>query len=123
VNRYALLILDSNPVSIEQWRQELAGFANKFDICSAESIEEAQQWLEFLEQHEQIVALVIASHHEALNGAEFLIRLDKISHTRYARKVLISCGQDIQAILNAVNEGRLDYCLTKHQAIARSRFT
>ncbi|MCR9387074.1 ATP-binding protein [Vibrio metoecus] len=113
MNRYVLLILDSNPVSIEQWRQELAGFANKFDICSAESIEEAQQWLEFLEQHEQIVALVIASHHEALNGAEFLIRLDKISHTRYARKVLVSCGQDIQAILNAVNEGRLDYCLTK----------
>ncbi|KQA19614.1 ATP-binding protein [Vibrio metoecus] len=113
MNRYALLILDNNPVSIEQWRQELAGFANKFDLCSAESIEEAQQWLEFIEQHEQIVALVIASHHEALNGAEFLIRLDKISHTRYARKVLVSCGQDIQAILNAVNEGRLDYCLTK----------
>ncbi|MEK6214504.1 MAG: ATP-binding protein, partial [Vibrio fluvialis] len=49
----------------------------------------------------------------AFNGADFLIHLDKLPHTRNARKVLISCGQDIQAILNAVNEGRLDYCLTK----------
>ncbi|EGQ8093750.1 cyclic nucleotide-binding domain-containing protein [Vibrio cholerae] len=113
MNRYALLILDNNPFSIEQWRQELSGFASKFDLCSAESIDEAQQWLEFIEQREQIAALVIASHHEALNGADFLIRLDKVAHTKHARKVLVSGGQDIQAILSAVNEGRLDYCLTK----------
>lgn len=42
-----------------------------------------------------------------------MIRLDKVAHTKHARKVLVSGGQDIQAILSAVNEGRLDYCLTK----------
>lgn len=113
MNRYALLILDNNPISIEQWRQELVGFASKFDVCSAETVDEAQRWLTVLEHQGQNAALVIASHNDKLDGAEFLIRLDKIPHTKHARKVLISGGQDIQAILNAVNEGRLDYCLTK----------
>jgi len=113
VNRYALLCLDNNPISVEQWRHELSAFAAKFDLHTADSVEDAQQALEFLEEQGQTVALVVASHHEAFNGADFLIHLDKLPHTRNARKVLISCGQDIQAILNAVNEGRLDYCLTK----------
>ncbi|ELV8552594.1 ATP-binding protein [Vibrio fluvialis] len=113
MNRYALLCLDNNPISVEQWRHELSAFAAKFDLHTADSVEDAQQALEFLEEQGQTVALVVASHHEAFNGADFLIHLDKLPHTRNARKVLISCGQDIQAILNAVNEGRLDYCLTK----------
>ncbi|MGL4192593.1 ATP-binding protein [Vibrio misgurnus] len=113
MNRYALLILDNHPLSVANWCQELASFAGKFNIYSSGSVEEAEQQLEFIEQSEQIVALVIASHHPELNGAEFLIRLDKIAHTKFARKVLISGDEDIQAILNAVNEGRLDYCLTQ----------
>ncbi|MGL6026107.1 MAG: cyclic nucleotide-binding domain-containing protein, partial [Vibrio sp.] len=113
MNRYALLILDNHPLSVAGWRQELASFAAKFNIYSSGSVEEAQQQIEFIEQNEQNVALVISSHHPDLNGAEFLIRLDKMTHTKYARKVLISGGEDIQAILNAVNEGRLDYCLTQ----------
>lgn len=112
MNRYALLIIDNNPLNLEQWRQELSDFSSKFDLCSAESVDEALQWLEYIEQHQQLAALVIASHHATFNGADFLIRLDKLPHTKHARKVLVSGGQDIQAILNAVNEGRLDYCLT-----------
>lgn len=113
VNHYALLCLDNNPISVDQLRFELAPFALKFDLHTAESIEEAEQTLEYLQEQQQTIALVIASHHEAFNGADFLTHLDKSEHTRSARKVLISCGQDIQAILSAVNEGRLDHCLTK----------
>lgn len=113
VNRYALLCLDNNPISIEQWRHELSIFSAKFDLYTADSMLEAQQALEFIKDNQQTAALVIASHHEGFNGAEFLVQLDKSPETKYARKILISSGQDIQAILNAVNEGRLDYCLTK----------
>ncbi|MCG3728171.1 ATP-binding protein [Vibrio cincinnatiensis] len=113
MNQYALLCLDNNPISVEQWRHELSAFVTKFDLYTAESFEEAEQALEFMEEQEQVVALVIASHHQSFDGANFLVQLDKIDHTKNARKILISCGQDIQAILNAVNEGRLDYCLTK----------
>lgn len=113
MNQFSVLCLDSNPISIEQLRRELSSFAAKFDLHSAESIEEANAVLEFCTEQRQTVALVIASHHESFNGADFLIRLDKNDLTKSARKILISCGQDIQAILSAVNDGRLDHCLTK----------
>ncbi|MGF1720513.1 ATP-binding protein [Vibrio kyushuensis] len=113
MNTFALLYLDNNPISVEQLRTELSHFSTRFDIHTAESIEEAHCTLDFCKQQGQTVALVIASHHSHFNGAEFLIQLDKSAHTKTARKILLSCGQDIQAILSAVNEGRLDHCLTK----------
>ncbi|PFG55988.1 C4-dicarboxylate-specific signal transduction histidine kinase [Vibrio sp. ES.051] len=113
MNRYAVLCLDNNPISAEQFRLELSAFSSMFDILSVESIEEAQSALEYLEQREQTVALVIASHHTHFNGVDFLIGLDRTPHTEQARKILISCSSDIDAILTAVNEGRLDHCLTK----------
>lgn len=113
MNRYAVLCLDNNPISAEQFRLELSGFSSKFDILSVESIEEAQSALEYLEEREQTVALVIASHHAHFNGVDFLVDLDRKPHTQSARRILISCSSDIDAILTAVNEGRLDHCLTK----------
>lgn len=113
VNRYAVLCLDNNPISIEQIRSELASFAHRFDIHTADTIEEAEQTLTYLKEQQQSVALVIASHHTQFNGVDFLIQLDRSTHTQQARKVLVSCSSDIQAILSAVNEGRLDHCLTK----------
>lgn len=113
MNRYAVLCLDNNPVSAEQFRLELSPLASRFDIHSVESIEEAQSALEYLEERQQSVALVITSHHANLNGVEFLIGLSRAAHTEKARKILISCSSDIDAILTAVNEGRLDHCLTK----------
>ncbi|MGR5238802.1 ATP-binding protein [Vibrio alfacsensis] len=113
MNRYAVLCLDNNPISAEQFRLALSVFSNKFDILSVESIEEAEHTLEYIEQRQQNVALVIANHHGTFNGVEFLIGLDRKPHTERARKILISCSSDIQAILTAVNEGRLDHCLTK----------
>lgn len=113
MNQYALLCLDNNPISVEQLRRELGQFAARFDIHTADTIEDAHASLAYCQENQQPVALVLASHHENFNGAEFLIQLDKSHHTQSARKILISCGQDIQAILSAVNEGRLDHCLTK----------
>ncbi len=123
MNQYAILCLDNNPMNVEHWRHELRALATKFDLHTADSFEEAEQALEYLEAQHQTVALVIASHSENLNGADFLIHLDRMESTRHARKILISCGQDIQAIVNAVNEGRLDYCLTKplsHKALYKT---
>lgn len=76
-------------------------------------MEEANAVLDFCYEQKQSMALVLASHHENFNGAEFLIQLDKLAHTQQARKILISSGQDIEAIVSAVNDGRLDHCLTK----------
>ncbi|NOH61769.1 ATP-binding protein [Vibrio sp. RE88] len=113
MNQYALLCLDNNPISVEQLRRELGQFAARFDIHTADTLEDAHASLAYCQENQQPVALVLASHHENFNGAEFLIQLDRNHHTQSARKILLSCGQDIQAILSAVNEGRLDHCLTK----------
>lgn len=113
MNQYAILCLDNNPVSIEQLRTELSPFASRFDLYTVDTLEDAEQSLDFLQERNQSVALVLASHNEVFNGADFLIQLDKSSHTRTFRKILVSSGEYIRAILNAVNEGRLDYCLTK----------
>ncbi|EGQ9881904.1 TPA: cyclic nucleotide-binding domain-containing protein [Vibrio vulnificus] len=113
MNRYAILCLDNNPISIEQFRQELATFSHKFDVFTADSVEEAHHAIDYLEQANQTMALVIASHHSELNGVDFLIGLDHNPRTEDARRILISCSTDIAAIITAVNEGRLDHCLTK----------
>lgn len=113
MNQFSVLCIDSNPISIEQIQRELAPLAAKFDLHFVETIEDAHAELAFCIERKRTIALVIASHHEQFNGAEFLVQLDKNAETQRARKVLISCGQDIQAILSAVNEGRLDHCLTK----------
>lgn len=113
VNQFAVLCLDNNPVSVEQLRRELSPFAARFDLHTADTLQDANAALDYCFDNNQSVALVIASHNDNFNGADFLIRLDKMAHTQQARKILVSCGQDIQAILSAVNDGRLDHCLTK----------
>ncbi|WP_070965159.1 ATP-binding protein [Vibrio sonorensis] len=113
MNPFAILCLDNNPTSAQQLSDELSSFTGHFDLYSASTLQEAHNTLTWCQDQEQSVALVIAAHDEGFNGADFLIHLDKIPHTQTARKILLSCGQDIQAILAAVNEGRLDHCLTK----------
>ncbi|EGA70280.1 response regulator [Vibrio sinaloensis DSM 21326] len=113
MNQFAVLCLDNNPVSVEQLRRELSPFAARFDLHTADTLQDANAALDYCFDNNQSVALVIASHHDNFNGADFLIQLDKMAHTQQARKILVSCGQDIQAILSAVNDGRLDHCLTK----------
>ncbi|WP_194435163.1 ATP-binding protein [Vibrio fluminensis] len=113
MNQYALIYLDNNPASFEQLRNELNVFASRFDIHFAHSLEAANASLQACIDNKQAIALVIANQNEDFNGSDFLIQLDKSPFTQKTRKVLISCGQDIQAILAAVNEGRLDHCLTQ----------
>lgn len=113
VNQYALLFIDNDLHSIEQLRSELSAFSHRFDIYGADSVAEAESNLEFIEKENQIVALVITCDSEEIQGSEFLVQLDKRPSTRSARKILLSDGQDIESILAAVNEGRLDHCITK----------
>ncbi|ROV59305.1 ATPase [Vibrio ponticus] len=113
MNQYALIYLDNNLANIERLRGELNVFASRFDLHFAHSSAAAEASLQSCQENNQAVALVIANHNESFNGADFLIQLGKSPLTQKTRKVLISCGQDIQAILTAVNEGRLDHCLTQ----------
>nr|WP_267134890.1 ATP-binding protein [Vibrio sp. L3-7] len=105
--------MDNNPVSIERIRSELAPLGSVFDIYTAENIEDAHHALEDIHDHHQTVALVITHHHSGFNGVQFLIELEQLPHSNTARTILVSASSDIQSILTAVNEGRLNHCLTK----------
>ncbi|MCF7502442.1 ATP-binding protein [Vibrio sp. L3-7] len=113
MNQYAVICLDNNPVSIERIRSELAPLGSVFDIYTAENIEDAHHALEDIHDHHQTVALVITHHHSGFNGVQFLIELEQLPHSNTARTILVSASSDIQSILTAVNEGRLNHCLTK----------
>ncbi|MEZ8305933.1 ATP-binding protein [Vibrio splendidus] len=113
MNQYAVICLDNNPVSIERIRSELAPLASVFDIYTAENIEDAHHALEDIHDHHQTVALVITHHHSGFNGVQFLIELEHLPHSNTSRTILVSASSDIQSILTAVNEGRLNHCLTK----------
>ncbi|RQW63354.1 ATP-binding protein [Vibrio viridaestus] len=114
MNQFAIVCLDNNPICIEQFQDDLVFFSDCFDLYCVESIEDAQQTVEFIFEQNQSIALFVASHHSALAGADYLTTLDKSSQTQKSRKVLIlSDEKDLPAMLNTVNEGRLDHCLTK----------
>jgi C4-dicarboxylate-specific signal transduction histidine kinase len=113
VNQYAVICLDNNPISIERIRIELAPLSATFDIYTAEDLDEAHQALKDIHDNHQTVALVITHHHSQFDGVQFLIELEQLPHTNTARTILVSASSDIQIILTAVNEGRLNHCLTK----------
>lgn len=113
MNQYAVICLDNNPVSIERIHSELAPLSSVFDIYTAESIEDAYHALQDIGDNHQTVALVITHHHSHFNGVQFLIEIEQLPHSSIARTILISASSEIQSILTAVNEGRLNHCLTK----------
>lgn len=113
MNKYALLCLDNNPMNIKQLQRSMESFSSKFDLYILDCFDEAKIVLESCTNNEQTVALVFASHHHNFDGVDFLIQLDKSPYTKNARKILLSDGQNIEAILAAVNEGRLDHCITE----------
>ncbi|MFL7037463.1 ATP-binding protein [Vibrio lentus] len=113
MNQYAVICLDNNTISIERIRSELAPLSYVFDIYTAENLEDAHHALEDIHDNHQTVAFVISHHHSEFNGVQFLIELEQLPHSNTARTILVSASSDIQSILTAVNEGRLNHCLTK----------
>ncbi|WP_394152093.1 ATP-binding protein [Vibrio maritimus] len=113
-NRYAVLCLDSDLASLDKLDTELSLYQSHFDIHLATSILEGHELIQQIGRQGQHLALVIARHSRLFDGGEFLVQLEQMAHAQSARKVLISKtdAHDITAILNAVNEGRLDHCLT-----------
>lgn len=113
-NQYAVLCLDNDLVDLDKLDTELSLYQSHFDIYLVTSIQEGHELLQDIGMQGQQLALVIARHSRLFDGGEFLIQLEQSHHAQSARKVLVSKtdAHDIQAILNAVNEGRLDHCLT-----------
>lgn len=113
-NQYAVLCLDNDLINLDTLDTELSLYQSHFDIHLVTSISEGHELLQYIGAQGQQLAMVIARHSRLFDGGEFLIQLEQTLHAQSARKILVSRTnfQDVQAILNAVNEGRLDHCLT-----------
>ncbi|MFA0085678.1 ATPase [Vibrio sp. 10N.286.49.C2] len=113
-NRYAVLCLDNDLINLDQLDTELTRYQSHFDIHLATSILEADDLLKHIGSQGQQLALVVARHSALFDGGAFLIQLEQSHHTQTARKVLVTKtdSEDIQAIVNAVNEGQLDHCIS-----------
>ena len=78
---------------------------------STESAREALDALKELKQKNEVVALFVSDQRmPEMLGVEFLVEARKIFPE--AKRVLITAYSDTDAAIKAINEVRLDYCLT-----------
>lgn len=114
MNSFVILCLDDDPTVVQQLQQDLNGFSHLFDILTAQTIAEAYQILVQVAQNNQTVAMVLCDNDLGNDsGIDFLIQLHQHPITEQARTVLLNDKAQLDDIMQAVNEGRLNYCLTK----------
>lgn len=114
MNSFAIVCLDDDPLVVEKLNQDLAAFADLFDIYNAYSINEANEVLTDIAAKNQRVAMVICDNELGDDrGVNFLVSLDQYPASKQARSVLLNDMPQLDVIMQAVNEGRLHYCLTK----------
>ncbi|UJF20006.1 ATP-binding protein [Vibrio sp. SS-MA-C1-2] len=114
MHKFAIICLDDDPMVVHQLTVDLTPFSSLFDVICAYTIEEADLKIEEIEQKGQHLALVICDNElNQQRGVDFLIKLSHQDKTRPARKILLNDLLQLETIMAAVNEGRLDHCMTK----------
>ncbi|STQ75042.1 ATP-binding protein [Grimontia hollisae] len=114
MNANVILCLDDDPSVLARIKRELSVFAETFDVVCASSAYITNNTLEQLHQAGRRIALFICDHSLGDNeGINLLINIDNHPASRGARTVLLNDQPDLGKIMQAVNEGRLNYCLTK----------
>lgn len=114
MNLNVILCLDSDPSVLRDIERELSGFTEAFDVVCADTAHVANNILEELHQAGQRIALFICDHTLGDDeGINLLINIDNHPASHGARTVLLNDQPNLEKIMQAVNEGRLNYCLTK----------
>ncbi len=114
MNPYVILCIDQDPLVVEKLSHDLAPFRDVFDLCSADTPDDAYTLLSDLEANEQQVALLICHNVPGDNdGIDLLVNVDNHAASQGARTILLSEAPQYDVILQAVNEGRLNYCMHK----------
>lgn len=114
MDKYTILVLDDDPSVIEKLSTELDCFSSFFDIKYTQTIRQANKVIKEVAEHNQEIALIICDDElDGRSGIDYLIKLSKVGDTQASRKILITNNIQDRAIIEAVNTGRLDYCLHK----------
>ncbi|OOE97802.1 hypothetical protein BZG77_08050 [Salinivibrio sp. IB643] len=114
MNPYVILCIDQDPLAVEKLSHDLAPFRDVFDLCSTDTPDDAYALLNDLKANEQQVALLICHNAPGNNdGIDLLVNVDNHAASKGARTILLSEAPQYDVILQAVNEGRLNYCMHK----------
>lgn len=114
MNPYVILCIDQDPLAVEKLSHDLAPFRDVFDLCSTDTPDDAYALLHDLKANEQQVALLICHNAPGNNdGIDLLVNVDNHAASKGARTILLSEAPQYDIILQAVNEGRLNYCMHK----------
>lgn len=114
MNPYVILCIDQDPLVVEKLSHDLTPFRDVFDLCSADTPDDAYALLNDLKANEQQVALLICHNAPGNNdGIDLLVNVDNHAASQGARTILLSEAPQYDVILQAVNEGRLNYCMHK----------
>ncbi|WP_028024161.1 ATP-binding protein [Enterovibrio calviensis] len=114
MNLQVILCLDDDPNILTQVASELSAFSGLFDILCADNVHTAGNILEELKRNDQHVALFICDHILGEDqGVNLLINIDNHPASKGARTILLNDQPNLDIIMQAVNEGRLNYCMTK----------
>ena len=90
----------------------LEPFQSMFRIFQSETAAEADDEISNMVENEESLALVICDESLPLDsGVSFLMKLDQDSMTRKAHKLLIMHEPNFDTLVQAINQGKLDYCL------------
>ncbi|WP_158075531.1 ATP-binding protein [Salinivibrio costicola] len=109
-----ILCIDQDPLAVEKLSHDLAPFRDVFDLCSTDTPDDAYALLHDLKANEQQVALLICHNAPGNNdGIDLLVNVDNHAASKGARTILLSEAPQYDVILQAVNEGRLNYCMHK----------
>ncbi|OBT13496.1 ATPase [Vibrio sp. UCD-FRSSP16_10] len=110
MTQYCLLCIEDDPDSTATLKQALKPFERKFTLLFAQNINEAYALLQRIRQNSEQLALIIAS--QSINNSASQILVDLEPHYPSCRKILTCDVNQLDSIITAVNEGRLDHCFT-----------
>lgn len=114
MNDIAILVVEDEPEVRDAVVRDLAPFAGRFRIETAEDVPDAREVLEELDADRVAVGLVLCDHLlPGTPGTDFLIELQDRDATRPARKVLLTGQAGLEDTVRAINEAGLDYYIAK----------
>ncbi len=114
MNQVYVLCVDDDPEDLRQIEKDLAGIGESFPIEYAESAEAAQPIIAHRNEEGDVPGLIICAHVlSGENGVDFLIRVNSDLGFVDTRKMLITRNATFDDTIKGLNEGRLNYFLSK----------
>lgn len=112
---YVIMCVDHDPNHWERVYHDLAPLTSHFQLVMVVNAYEAQKQIQQLKANNQSLTLIFFepdSTDDSLSD-EFLVQLHQDEFTRDTRKILFSGQMELERMVKAVNQARLDYYIQK----------